>query len=227
MRRKLDLRFVIGLGVAEFFSALLVICALPDFGTLGVVLPGTLLGATLSLCLWFYGVVRSASKLLVITVASVVISVISVLSGIVLEFFSPLPFHTLGTPLPNYSNTTMFATGTIGAFLFLALVFIVVSSEQPVTKAVFRALCWSLTGGVLGVAGWNLRALLGPTLWSLRYDLNLTSPGDKLEYAVLQGRTGIASVMLVWQTGMGFLLGIALSNSLNEVRVTEDQIANS
>jgi len=84
-----------------------------------------------------------------------------------------------------------------------------------------RTLCWSLIGGALAVIGWNLGPWLGAALWSLQYDLNLTSPNDRLEYAVLQGRTGGDSLLVVWQTGMGFVVGIALmvGNSVKELRL--------
>jgi hypothetical protein len=212
---------VIALGIAGFFSAMVVVCVSSVAGTLGYFLPGIMFGAALSLCLWLYGLVGPAWKLLVFTGASLVASALSVLTGVYLEYFSPRPLHTVGTGPDNSSNTALFAAGAVGAFLLLAAVLLVTSSKQSVTKTVFRAMCWSLIGGVLGVAGWNLRPWLGPALWSFQFEHGFTSPNDKLEYAVLQGRTGIDSLMLVWQTGMGLLLGTALlvGNSVKEVRL--------
>jgi lipid-binding SYLF domain-containing protein len=47
-------------------------------------------------------------------------------------------------------------------------------------------------------------------LWWMQHSLNLTLPGDRFEYAFVQGRAGGDSLLLVWQTGMGLFLGFAL-----------------
>lgn len=220
MSRKGSLLLVIALGVAEFFTGLVVIRTLYF-----LLVPGALFGATLSVCLWFFTGVRPLWKLIVIAAASLLAFPISAATCIYLEDFSPWPFHTPGTNFANISNASLFAGGAVGAFLLLAAVFLVVDSEQPMTKVLFRALCWSLLGGGLGVVGHKLGPWLGTALWPLEPTF---SPNDTLETAVLQGRAGIDSLLLVWQTGMGFVLGIALtaSNSLI-LRVTEGKLSTS
>jgi hypothetical protein len=208
LNRRLSLATV--LGFAGFISAQLSICAPSVLHKPVDILIGTLFGAALSVCLWFLNVVRPLWKLLVITAASSIILPIAALIGAYLEYFSPWPLHTPGTPLANTSNAALFVAGVSGAFFLLAVLFLLVSSEQPARKVLFKALCWAPVGGALGVVGWNLGPWLGTALWSLQYHLNLTSPNDKLEYAVRQGRTGVDSLLVVWQMGMGFLLGITL-----------------
>lgn len=227
MRPQPDLSLVVALGFAGLISALLVICAPSGNDMLGYFFPGTLFGATLSACLWLCRVVRVLWKLAAITLLSSIALPISILISTYLEVFSPWPLHTPGTPIADTSSVALFAGGVSGSFLLLATLLLIVGSERRVKKALFRALCWSLLGGVLGVIGWNLGPWLGNALWSLQHSLNLTQLGDKLEYAVVQGRTNIKSMLLVWQTGMGLLLGIALRNSLKEARVPERQVFNS
>ena len=208
MGRKPGRSLIVVFGVAGFVSALLVISARLT-NILGYFVPGALLGAALSACLWFCGAIRPLWKLLFITAVSAISLPISGLIGAYLEYFSPFPLHTVGTGFANVSNTSLFAGGAVGAFLLLTAVF-TAGSEEPMAKVLFRALCWSLAGGVLAVVGWHLGPWLGAALW---YDVSPTLPNDTLETAALQGRTGIDSLLLVWQTGMGFVLGIALMAS--------------
>lgn len=218
MSRKGSLFLVIALGVAEFFTGLVVIRTLYF-----LLVPGVLFGATLSVCLWFFTGLRSLWKLILLAAASLLAFPISGATCIYLEYFSPWPFHTPGTDFAHISNASLFAGGALGAFLLLVALFRVVGSEQPMTKVLFRALCWSLLGGGLGVAGHGLGPWVGTALWPLEPNF---SPNDTLETAVLQGRTGIDSLLLVWQTGMGFVLGIALTASTSlDVHVTKGELS--
>ena len=56
----------------------------------------------------------------------------------------------------------------------------------------------------------KFRPWLGLALWWMQHSLNLTLPGDRFEDALVQGRAGGDSLLLVWQMGMGLFLGFAL-----------------
>jgi len=220
MSQKLILnKSMVILGFAGFFSALLVICAPPmskgtfSNSTLPDLFPGVLFGATISLGLWLSKTLDASWKMLAITAVSSVALPTAALVCLGLEYFSPLPLHNQGKDLADVSNTALFVGGTVGAFLVLTIVLLLVGSGPPRTR-VFAALCWSLVGGALGIVGWNLGPWLGMVLWSLQHSLNLTLPGDRFEYALVQGRAGIYSLFLVWQTGMGLLVGLAVKQIL-------------
>jgi hypothetical protein len=223
MSHKPALPLAIALGVAGLFSALLFICELSNYGELSDLLPGALFGAAVGLCLWLYGLVRTLWKLLIITGISSVTLFFSALIDVYLEYFSPWPLHAIGTPFSNASHAALFAGGVSGLFLLVAAFFLILDAGQPVRKTIFKALCWSPIGGALAVVGWTLGPWLGGALWSLQHDLGLTSPSDRLAYALLQGRTSIDSLLAVWQTGVGLILGIALTvgTSVKEARHLE------
>jgi hypothetical protein len=211
MSQKPIFRMMLILGFAELFSALLFICVPPIQASIGLLLPGALFGATLSVCLWLTKISHVFWKMLAVTAATSIALPVSVLVGLGGEYGSP--FVTVHK-FSEESNTALFAGGTSGAFLVIAAVLLLVNSKAPRTRVLINALCWSPVGGVLAIVGWNLGPWLGMTLWSLRHELNLTLPGDRFEYALGQGRAGIESMLLVWQTGMGLLLGFAVNQIL-------------
>jgi hypothetical protein len=200
------------LGFAELFSALLFICAPPIQESVAVLFPGALFGATLSVCLWLSKISHVSWKMLAVTAATSIALPISVLVGFGVEYRSPFASVHRFSEVPI---AALFAGGTSGAFLvFAAVSSLLIGSVTPGTRVLFRALYWPPLGGVLAVVGWSLGPWLGMALWSLKHDLNLTLPGDKFEYALAQGRAGIESLLLVWQTGMGLLLGLAVNQIL-------------
>jgi hypothetical protein len=204
-------KWIVILGFAEFFAALLAICALPMSRGTHDLLPGALFGATLSVCLWLSKSVDALWKMLAITAASSATLPIAALVCIGLEYFSPLPIDNIGKGFGDVSNAALFVGGTVGAFLVLTTVLLLLGFVIPWTRVLFKALCWSVVGGVLGIVGWSLGPWLGKTIWSLKDNLRLTAPGDRFEYALAQGRAGIDSLLLVWQTGMGLLIGLAVN----------------
>lgn len=138
-----------------------------------------------------------------VTASTSVALPISVLVGFGVEYYSPFATVHKWSEIPIEA---LFVGGTSGPFLVFAAVLWLVSSGTPGTQVLLRALYWSPLGGVLAAVGWNVGPWLGMALWSLRHGLNLTLPGDRFEDALAQGRSGIESMLLVWQTGMGLYL---------------------
>jgi hypothetical protein len=201
MSQKITPDSVLLLGLAGFFSALLTVCAPPMPEGIPYLLPGTLFGVSLSLCLWSRKILRSFWKTLIIVAASSIALFCSALTCVGIEYFSPLSsVHDPGKRFSEFSATALLVGGTLGEFLFLATVLLLVGSGIPWTRVLFRALFWSPVGGVLGIVGWNLGPSLGAVVWKLQHTLAIVGSNDRLEYALAQGRTGIDSLLLVWQT---------------------------
>lgn len=200
-------------GFAELFSALLFICAqrIQVQESIGLLFPGALFGATLCVCLWLSKISRAFWKMLAVTASTSVALPISVLVGFGVEYYSPFATVHKWSEIPIEA---LFVGGTSGAFLVFAAVLWLVSSGTPGTQVLLRALYWSPLGGVLAAVGWKVGPWLGMALWSLRHGLNLTLPDDRFEDALAQGRSGIESMLLVWQTGMGLVLGLAVNQTL-------------
>jgi hypothetical protein len=213
MSQKTTLDSVLLLGFAGFFSALLTVCAPPMPQGIRDLLPGTLFGVSLSLCLWGRNMLRSVWKTLIIVAGSSIVLFCSALAGAGIEYFSPWsPIRDPGKGFSELSAAALFVGGTIGAFLLLTTVLLLVGSRIPLARVLFRALCWSPVGGLLGVVGWNLGPSLGAVLWSLQHTLGLSGSNDGLDAALAQGRAGVDSLLLVWQTGMGLLIGLLLAS---------------
>ena len=219
MNRKtaFDLTFV--LGFAGFLSVLLTLCTpLAKACWFGELLPGLVFGTAISVCLLLYKVIHGFWKALLVPIAVQIAGAISALIGVYIEYFSP--FVVVRSPQEGFSKVSvlaLFVGGSVGAFLLLSTILVIVNWAD-VWKRVFSiALPWSLLGGVLGIIGWNLAPWLGVALWSLQYKLRVTGANDTFEAAVGQGRAGISSLMLVWQTGLGILLGRILSMQEPEV----------
>jgi hypothetical protein len=213
MSQKITVNSVLLLGLAGFFSALLTVCAPPLPEVIRYLLPGTLFGVSLSLCLWSRKILRSFWKTLIIVAASSIALFCSVLAGAGMEYFSlwaPVPDPAKG--FSQLSATALLVGGTLGAFMFLATVLLLVRSAIPWTRVLFDALGWSPVGGVLGMAGWNLGPWLGAVLWTLQNTLGLTRSHDIFADAIRRGDAGMNSLMLVWQTGMGLLIGLLLAS---------------
>ena len=215
MSQKITLDSILLLGFAGFCSALLTVCTPPLPEVIRYLLPGTLFGVSLSLRLWLRKIQRSFWKTVIIVAASSMALFSSVLAGGGIEYFSPLsPVHDPGKGFSEVSAVALFVGGTMGAFLFLAPILLLARSEVPWTSALLRALCWSPVGGVLGIIGWNLGPWLGAFLWPMQDALGVTVSNDRFAYALAQGRAGINSLLLVWQTGVGLLLGFAVNQLL-------------
>jgi hypothetical protein len=86
-----------------------------------------------------------------------------------------------------------------GGFFVMAAVFLVVYPEMYQSRRILKALGWSVIPGVLTVVGWSLGStgLLAPR----------QQPGEGNDIA------NWCSLLVLWQSGMGLLLGILLRSS--------------
>ena len=96
-----------------------------------------------------------------------------------------------------------------------------------------KAFIWSLVGGVLAPIAWALGPSLGMGVWSALHSAGVISPTNTFSNA-LYGETGygppsrLYALFVVWQTGMGFALGMTLrkvrerrdTSSLQELKLT-------
>jgi hypothetical protein len=100
---------------------------------------------------------------------------------------------------PNVSPVSLFAGGMTGGFFVMATVFLVAYPEMYQSRRILKALGWSVIPGVLTVVGWSLGStgLLAPR----------QHPGEGNDTA------NWCSLLVLWQSGMGLLLGILLRSS--------------
>jgi hypothetical protein len=105
----------------------------------------------------------------------------------------------------------------VGGFIILTGARIFSQSNMSITAILCEALCWSTLAGVLSPIAWALGPSLGMYVWSALHAVGLTSPADTFSEA-LYGETGngppnrLFALFVLWQTGMGFALGMTLRN---------------
>ena len=106
---------------------------------------------------------------------------------------------------------SIFLAGIFGAFVLLAAIFFLVFPKERWTRVLGKAGVWSLWGGALGTIGWALGQFLGPLLHAAVNFLNMgatTAHGNPEDPRV----AGIVySIHVVWQTGIGIVLAVALN----------------
>ena len=104
------------------------------------------------------------------------------------DFGGLIRLHAIGKGPNDISNTALFVGGTVGAFLICIVVLPLVRPGPRWARILDETLLRSLVGGVLSIVGWNLGPWPGLALWWMQHSLNLTLPGDRFEYAFVQGR---------------------------------------
>ena len=112
----------------------------------------------------------------------------------------------------------------MGGFIILSAAFILFRPKTSIGATAREALPWSVFAGVLSPIAWALGPSLGIWIWSALHAVGLTAPANTLSSATptdtlsnaLYGETGhgplsrLFALFVVWQTGMGFALGMAL-----------------
>jgi len=205
-------KLVLLLGIAGLTSALLDICLAysPAVRYHFALLPGTLFGGTLSACFALCGYFRRIWNMLAIPATTTLAYYVSFLAGGAVEFYSPFgaPEHEAA----NVSAAALFAGGVSGALLILGVVSLFLGSEVTLLCRVTRALYRSPLGGVLGMVGWALGPSLGMALWSAAHFIGLTVPTETFQNALYGQTSRVYSLWVVWQTGLGILLGLLVSH---------------
>jgi hypothetical protein len=115
---------------------------------------------------------------------------------------------------PNVSPVSLFVGGMTGGFLVMATVFLVAYPEIHQSRRILKALGWSFIPGALTVTGWYL----GST--------RLLAPRQHLGEG--NQTANWCSLLVLWQSGMGLLLGVLLRSSqerfaAREARPTHEQ----
>lgn len=115
------------------------------------------------------------------------------------------------TPLP----LALFVGGLFGAGLIMGTLFWL-RRDSGVGRAAGRTIIGALAGGGLGVLGLFSARWLGAGLWYLLHALHINrgirgpiSPRDQLYWGEADF---VYSLYLVWQTGMGLVIGLLLWN---------------
>ena len=115
------------------------------------------------------------------------------------------------TPGPDYGQlsaapvSAFFLGGTVGAFVVVLAALLHFPVGATLSRIFGKALLWSLWGGILGALGWASGPLLGGiVLRALGKEAVISSPGDG-------GTDYYYAIILVWQAGMGLVLGIVFT----------------
>ena len=175
---------------------------------------GDIFGAVISVYFWAFAGVRSVTKALGLVIASTLAYFVAFGSGIFLGMFlSPalgLKFDVRSDDLAGMVVPSLVG-GMTGAFLVLVAVLRLYSSETSWRRVAIRAFQWSWFGAVLALVGWMLGSALGRAVWSALESLHLNELPQ--EMATRDGVPNFYSVQIVWQIGMGVILGILFSET--------------
>lgn len=201
------------LSLAGLISGVITACLAYEMDQL---LLGAPFGLIISVFLAMGGILQGfwkAMRILGLTLAAYFISVlVAVAVQLALSPLLPESQHwSMGHTMTD-SPIAWFFGGAIGAFLILygIVAFVHPSIERRQPRA--GLLSWSLTGGALGVLGWTLGPSLGVVLWHSTHNLGFTAPSSSPQ-DILYGygeASRLFSLYVVWQTGMGLLLGLLL-----------------
>lgn len=208
---KVGLEGVTLLTSAGFLSGLVTIAvSYTNAGYPAQWLLGAPFGVLFSGCLVGLGILRGFNRVIRLIFAATVAYFLSFLGAFLLQGLLLSIFMTSSEKL-NLSPIALSFGGIIGAFLLIAEV-VFLPRIKPRPRALQLALLWSLLGGALAAGGAALGPSLGAFLLRFVHSLGLASltnlPFDKLEGA--EHTTLLFSLYLVWQTGMGFVLGLLL-----------------
>jgi MFS family permease len=170
------------------------------FGSLFV---GDIFGLVLSIYFWVFLRVRSIGKI----VGFIITSTFSYIVAFYVTFFSAeyLPHaaqvQDSASIMANVPLAAPFIGGFVGALSVLLATLVLFSSETRLLRIIKRSLIWALAGGALGVVGWALGSSLGGIVVSAlgQRDVSSNRADDLTNYGY--------SLFLIWQSGMGFVLG--------------------
>jgi len=221
-----DLPLALLTACAGFISALIAICLDYPIGRYAallnkrwafgfIFLPGAMFGLMVSSCLALRGYLRNFWKAIVITTVFGLSYYLSIWIAVAVELYSP--FGGAGDHDTSVSTPALFAGGLAGAFLVVSVISVLLNPRIPWHRHVLKDMCWSPVGGILGLLGWTLGPSLGMAIWLVVQPLGITAPTETFQNA--RGETShIYSLWIVWQTGIGILLGLILhDNRANEV----------
>lgn len=176
--------------------------------------PGPIFGACIAIYFWFFARIRSIVKAVALLVVSTVAYYAATFSGMFLGMFvsGALGLHPDGSSLSADMTpgmiAPMFVGGAVGAFMVLAAVLRLYSSDSW-GHAAKKSLLGASVGGALGVVGWALGPSLGEAVWSALNSWHLSDLPHST--AAAGGNLNFNSVHIVWQIGMSVVLGVIAS----------------
>lgn len=202
-----------------FVPALLTAPRSPLFvgSSLGV-FPGDVFGAVIAVYFLTYAGVRSVAKAIGLVVASTFAYFVAWLSGMFLGMFASgamgiqSNWDTDSAELRPDMVAPVLVAGVLGAFLVLTAVLRLYSAETSWRRVMSKSLPWSLVGGLLALVGWGLGPSLGVLVWSSLNSYQL-GPNEDIGYAARSMNLNQYSANIIWQTGIGMILGITLSEA--------------
>ena len=208
--RRRGIGFVLLMTFAGLVSGVLTAALCVDHVSNGLGIP---FGVTVALCLGLTGVTRSILRLAAVPILFGCTFVFSFFLTEMLELMAGERF--VGTVEKNHL-IALFIGGMLGGFIVIRGSRILSKTEMTLTALAWDAL-WSILVGALSPTAWELGPSLGMWLWSGLHAAGVTSPTNIFLNA-LYGETGygplsrLFAVFIVWQTGMGFALGMTLRN---------------
>jgi hypothetical protein len=197
--------------------------ALSD-GHLGLDL-GISFGVIMAFCLAITGLTRSAWRLVCLVLLTACAFYISVFFATFLEMGAASQWTGTDKTLHLIA---LFAGGMAGGFIVLSGALILAKSKMSLGVIALKALLWSVFGGALAPIAWPLGPSLGMWVWSGLHAVGLTTPTNTFQNAMYGGTASdgapnqLYALFVMWQTGMGFALGIALRSS-RAVSPSEDE----
>lgn len=221
------IRFVALLSLAGFTSGVLT-AAMPGvqgmgFGELDA---GLNFGAIIAFCFAQIGITRSGWRLLCCFALAPCTFVISIFSAEIIEIGEDgkhwIGYTDIIHPL------TLFIGGMLGGFLILSGARILSQSKMGFRAITWEALRWSILTGALAPIAWALGPSLGIALWAGFRAVGLAYDSSTFSALYSGPPSQLFALFVVWQTGMGFALGMALrkaseeakTSSLQELKVT-------
>jgi hypothetical protein len=178
-----------------------------DFSQL--LLPGVVFGIAVSCCFAVRGYLRDAWRALGVVLSFAVSYCLSFWAAWTFELNSPY----LSDQERGYgSGQAMFVGGLAGGFCIVSAISLLLNSRTACKQHALKAICGAIVGALLGLAGRSVASSINPPLWQMVHSLNLTPPGITLRN--VKGQYEF-SLWAVWQTGMGFVLGLIVNRKSN------------
>lgn len=177
--------------------------------------PGDIFGAVISVYFFAFVGIHSVAKVISLVLASTFAYGVAFFSGF---WIGMLVSGMLGLSM-NSENAELTAgmiapiliAGVIGSFVMVTAVLRLYSSDRAWKRVLTRSSVCSLVGGVLALVGWALGSPLGGAVWSALQWMHLNASGQDVDWGARGGILNFYSVHIVWQAGMGVVLGVLLS----------------
>jgi hypothetical protein len=206
------IRFVALLSLAGLTSGVLTV-ALPGvqgmgFGELDASIN---FGAIIAFCFARTGVTRSSWRLLCFFALAPCALIISIFSAEIIEMGE-------GGTTDIIHPLTLFVGGMLGGFLILGGAHVLSQSKMGFRAITWKALRWSILTGAMAPIAWVLGPSLGIALSVVFRALGFAYDSRTFSALYSGPPSQLFALFVVWQTAMGFALGM----SLRKMRETEE-----